>query len=140
MKCIITLLFLFFFGKGFASYILIPMDAEVQKEHLKAYGITYWVLERQQKAKWLLNYRGGSFLLPDLEEIRRECQIRGVIFEVISDSKAKEILDEIDSPSKNMNAVTLEKAPRVAVYSPKQKQPWDDAVTMVLTYAEIPYD
>src|SRR5690606_41503940 len=89
---------------------------------------------------WLLNYRGAYFLVPELEEIRRECQIRGVIFEVISDSKAKEILDEIDSPSKNMNAVTLEKAPRVAVYSPKQKQPWDDAVTMVLTYAEIPYD
>lgn len=124
----------------FASYLLIPMDAETQREHLKAYGITYWVLERQQKVMWLLNYRGGAFLFPDIEEIRRECQIRGVVFEVISDQRTKQILDEIHSPSQNMNAVTLEKAPRIAVYSPKHKLPWDDAVTMVLTYAEIPYD
>ena len=122
-----------------ASYILIPMDAESQKEHLKAYGITYWTLEKQQKVKWLLNYRGGSFLLPDSEEIRKECQIRGVSFEILSNSKTEEILDEISSPSKNMEAVVLEKAPRIAVYSPKGNQPWDDAVTMVLTYAEIPY-
>lgn len=122
-----------------ASYILIPMDADGQKEHLKAYGITYWTLERQQKVKWLLNYRGGSFLLPDVEEIRKECQIRGVSFEVISDAYAEAILTEISSPSQNMEAVVLEKAPRIAVYSPKGNQPWDDAVTMVLTYAEIPY-
>ena len=122
-----------------ASYILIPMDAEGQKEHLKAYGITYWTLERQQKVKWLLNYRGGSFLLPDAEEIRKECQIRGVSYEILSDSKAEQILTEISSPSQNMEAVVLEKAPRIAVYSPKGNQPWDDAVTMVLTYAEIPY-
>jgi len=115
------------------------MDAEGQKEHLKAYGITYWVLERQQKVKWLLNYRGGSFLLPDAEEIRKECQIRGVSFEVISNASAEAILTEISSPSQNMEAVVLEKAPRIAVYSPKGNQPWDDAVTMVLTYAEIPY-
>ena len=123
-----------------ASYILLPMDAESQKEHLKAYGITYWLLEKQQKVKWLLNYRGGSFLLPDSEEIRRECQIRGVSFEVLSNSKTEDILSEISSPSQNMEAVVLEKAPRIAVYSPKGNQPWDDAVTMVLTYAEIPYD
>ncbi len=123
-----------------ASYILIPMDAESQKEHLKAYGITYWLLEKQQKVKWLLNYRGGSFLLPDSEEIRRECQIRGVSFEILSNSKTEEILAEISSPSQNMEAVVLEKAPRIAVYSPKGNLPWDDAVTMVLTYAEIPYD
>ncbi len=116
------------------------MDAESQREHLKAYGITYWSIEKQQNVKWLLNYRGGSFLLPDNEEIRRECQIRGVSFEIISDSKAEAILAEISSPSKNMEAVLLEKAPRIAVYSPKGKVPWDDAVTMVLTYAEIPYD
>ncbi|WP_321160798.1 asparagine synthetase B [Aureitalea sp. L0-47] len=127
------------FGQLSASYILIPMDAEGQKEHLKAYGITYWTLERQQKVKWLLNYRGGSFLLPDAEEIRKECQIRGVLYEVLSDSKAEQILEEISSPSQNMEAVVLEKAPRIAVYSPKGNQPWDDAVTMVLTYAEIPY-
>jgi hypothetical protein len=116
------------------------MDAESQKEHLKAYGITYWTLENQQKVKWLLNYRGGSFLLPDTEEIRKECQIRGVSFEILSNSKTEQILEEISSPSRNMEAVVLEKAPRIAVYSPKGNQPWDDAVTMVLTYAEIPYD
>ena len=124
----------------FASYILIPMDAESQKNHLKAYGITYWTLEKQLKVKWLLNYRGGSFLLPDSEEIQRECQIRGVSFEVLSNAKAESILEEISSPSKNMEAVVLEKAPKIAVYTPKGKLPWDDAVTMVLTYAEIPYE
>ncbi|QAA83290.1 asparagine synthetase B [Aequorivita sp. H23M31] len=115
------------------------MDAEFQKEHLKAYGITYWVLEKQLKVKWLLNYRGGSFLMPDSPEIQRECQIRGVSFEVLSDSKTEQILTDISSPSKNMDAVVLEKAPKIAVYSPKSNLPWDDAVTMVLTYAEIPY-
>lgn len=139
-KFFFSLLFLLFFVPAFASYILIPMDAESQKEHLKAYGITYWVLEKQTKVKWLLNYRGGSFLMPDVEEIRRECQIRGVSFEILSNNKAEQILAEIESPSQNMNAVTLEKAPRVAVYSPKGNLPWDDAVTLVLTYAEIPYD
>ena len=122
-----------------ASYLLIPMDADGQKEHLKAYGLTYWSLERGQKVKWLLNYRGGSFLLPDAEVIRKECQVRGVSYELLSDSKAESILEEISSPSRNMEAVVLEKAPRIAVYSPKGNQPWDDAVTMVLTYAEIPY-
>ncbi|GGH38848.1 hypothetical protein IA57_00705 [Mangrovimonas yunxiaonensis] len=116
------------------------MDAETQKNHLKAYGITYWTLEKQLKVKWLLNYRGGAFLLPDTQDIQRECQIRGVDFEVISNSKAESILEEISSPSKNMEAVVLEKAPKIAVYTPKGNQPWDDAVTMVLTYAEIPYE
>ncbi|PIQ17600.1 MAG: asparagine synthetase B [Flavobacteriaceae bacterium CG18_big_fil_WC_8_21_14_2_50_34_36] len=139
-KYIVTLVFLLLCLPTFASYILIPMDAESQKEHLKAYGITYWSLEKSQNVKWLLNYRGGSFLLPDTEEIRRECQIRGVSFEILSDNKAEQILLEISSPSKNMDAILLEKAPRIAVYSPKTNVPWDDAVTMVLTYAEIPYD
>lgn len=115
------------------------MDAEGQKEHLKAYGITYWTLEKNLKVKWLLNYRGGSFLMPDTEEIKKECQIRGVSFEILSDAKTEQILTEIASPSQNMEAVVLEKAPRIAVYSPKGNLPWDDAVTMVLTYAEIPY-
>ncbi len=115
------------------------MDAEGQENHLKAYGITYWVLSKQQKVQWLLNYRGGSFLLPDGETIRKECQIRGVSFEVLTDGQAEQILDEISSPSQNQDAVVLEKAPKIAVYSPKENQPWDDAVTMVLTYAEIPY-
>nr|WP_299384094.1 asparagine synthetase B [Allomuricauda sp.] len=132
--------FLFLFSYSItASVILIPMDAESQENHLKAYGITYWVLTKQQKVQWLLNYRGGSFLLPDGDLIRKECQIRGVSFEILSDSQAEEILDGISSPSQNQEAVILEKAPKIAVYSPKGNQPWDDAVTMVLTYAEIPY-
>lgn len=136
------LVFLFVFGMslpGFASSILIPMDAGGQKNHLKAYGITYWVLLKQQKVHWLLNYRGGSFLLPDGESIRQECQIRGVSFEILSDGQAQEILNDISSPARNQEAVILEKAPKIAVYAPRENQPWDDAVTMVLTYAEIPY-
>ena len=124
----------------FASYILVPMDAESQKNHLKAYGITYWTLKKEMKVKWLLNYKGGSFLLPDTEAIQRECQIRGVSFEVISNAQTERILEDIASPSKNMEAVVLEKAPKIAVYTPNGKQPWDDAVTMVLKYAEIPYE
>lgn len=124
----------------YASYILIPMDVESQENHLKAYGVTYWMLERELKVKWLLNYRGGSFLLPDGDIIQRECQIRGVSFEIISDAKAAQILEDIASPSVNQEAVVLEKAPKIAVYTPYGKQPWDDAVTMVLTYAEIPYE
>ncbi|MEP1487231.1 MAG: asparagine synthetase B [Algibacter sp.] len=116
------------------------MDVDTQKNHLKAYGITYWVLNKELKVKWLLNYRGGSFLLPDTEKIQKECQIRGVSFEVISNNNAESILQEISSPSKNMEAVVLEKAPKIAVYTPKGKLPWDDAVTMVLQYAEIPYE
>jgi hypothetical protein len=122
-----------------ASYILLPMDEVSQQNHLKAYGITYWVLDKDYKASWLLNYRGGSFLLPDAAEIRKECQIRGVSFEVISDNQAQVIFDEISSPSQNMETVVLEKAPKIAVYTPKGKKPWDDAVTLVLTYAEIPF-
>jgi hypothetical protein len=122
-----------------ANFILLPMDDTSQKNHLKAYGITYWCLDKQYKASWLLNYRGGSFLLPDAPEIRKECQIRGVSFEILSEGEANQILDEISSPSQNMETVVLEKAPKIAVYTPKGKQPWDDAVTMVLTYAEIPF-
>ena len=122
-----------------ASFILLPMDETTQQNHLKAYGITYWCLDKNYKASWLLNYRGGSFLLPDAEEIRKECQIRGVSFEIISDAEELANLNEISSPSQNMESVILEKAPKIAVYTPKGKQPWDDAVTLVLTYAEIPF-
>ncbi len=111
-----------------------------QDNHLKAYGITYWTLDKGLKAQWLLNYDGGAFLLEYTTEIENECKIRGVSYQVISDTKAAAILTEISSPSKNMEAVLLEKAPKIAVYSPKSKLPWDDAVTMVLTYAEIPFD
>ena len=122
-----------------AGYILLPMDEATQQNHLKAYGITYWALDKQYKVSWLLNYRGGSFLMPDAEEIRKECKIRGVSFELISDAETNAILDEISSPSQNMENVVLERTPKVAVYTPKGKQPWDDAVTLVLTYAEIPF-
>lgn len=134
----ITFLFVFVL-QARASFILLPMDDVSQKNHLKAYGITYWVLNKDYKASWLLNYRGGSFLLPDAEEIRKECQIRGVSFEIVSDGQAQVIFDEISSPSQNMETVVLEKAPKIAVYTPKGKKPWDDAVTLVLTYAEIPF-
>ena len=139
LKLVCLLLLLVCVAPVRANFILLPMDEVSQKNHLKAYGITYWCLDKQYKASWLLNYRGGSFLLPDAPEIRKECQIRNVSFEILSDSEANQILDEIASPSQNMETVVLEKAPKVAVYTPKGKQPWDDAVTMVLTYAEIPF-
>jgi len=123
-----------------ASFLLIPMDDTSQENHLKAYGITFYSLQKRQKVKWLLNYRGGSFLLENTKDFRNECTIRGVSFEIISETEAVYILEEIASPSQNMEAVVLEKAPKIAVYSPKGNQPWDDAVTMVLKYAEIPYD
>ena len=133
-------LFLFFVSTiTKAGFLLLPMDETSQQNHLKAYGITYWCLDKNYKASWLLNYRGGSFLLPDAPEIRKECQIRGVSFEVVSDSEEAELLNLIASPSQNMESVLLEKAPKIAVYTPKGKQPWDDAVTLVLTYAEIPF-
>jgi len=140
MKHLLLSLFLVLSFQIHASYILIPMDAVSQKNHLKAYGITYWTLNKQENVKWLLNYRGGSFLLPYIDAIEKECLIRGVSYELISDAETESILKEISSPSKNMDAVILEKAPKIAVYSPSGKQPWDDAVTMVLTYAEIPYE
>ncbi|WP_372651093.1 hypothetical protein [Draconibacterium sp.] len=122
-----------------AVSLLVPMD-EMQKDHLKSYGIAYWVLEQDIEVKWLLNYRGGSFLMQHYPEIENECVIRGVSFEVISDVQASGILNEIAQPDMNQDAVAMNKAPKIAVYSPPNKQPWDDAVTMVLTYAEINYD
>lgn len=122
-----------------ASQILIPMD-ESQQNHLKAYGIAYWVLQNGLDIKWLLNYRGGSFLIPLHQEITDECNIRGVSYEILPEAKVNTILSMISQPDVNMDAIKLEVAPKVAVYSPKNKQPWDDAVTLVLTYAEIPYD
>lgn len=116
------------------------MNHDNQKNHLKAYGIVYFGLEAGLKSKWLLNYNGGAFLIENNKAIENECKIRGVSYQIISDAKARLILQEISSPSSNQEAVTLEKAPKIAVYSPKDKMPWDDAVTMVLTYAEIPFD
>jgi hypothetical protein len=122
-----------------AASIIIPMD-EDQKNHLKAYGIAFWTLKNGLEADWLLNYRGGSFLIKYAQSLENECKIRGVSYEVLADSKVTSILNEISDPSVNMDMVKLEKAPKIAVYSPKSKLPWDDAVTLVLTYAEIPYD
>jgi hypothetical protein len=115
------------------------MDEE-QKNHLKAYGITFWTIKNGVEANWLLNYRGGSFLAEYSQALETECKIRGVSYEVLPDGRVNALLNEITDPSVNMDFVKLEKAPKVAVYSPKNKLPWDDAVTMVLTYAEIPYD
>ncbi|MGM0634431.1 MAG: asparagine synthetase B [Bacteroidota bacterium] len=140
MRKLVFILCFFVFKMTYASFVLIPMDAESQKDHLKAYGIAYWVLDHDQKVQWLLNYRGGSFLIPESEKLQKECKIRGVSYEVISNSKAENILEEIESPAKNQESVLLEKAPKIAVYTPKGNAPWDDAVTLVLTYAEIPYD
>lgn len=140
LRFFFILFFLFSFTELRASSVLIPMDAESQTNHLKAYGIAYYALQEQLEVRWLLNYRGGSFLVSDTKALRRECQIRGVSFEVISDAKTAQVLEEISSPSKNMETVVLEKAPRIAVYTPPGNKPWDDAVTMVLTYAEIPYE
>ncbi len=122
----------------FASYLLIPMD-DTQKEHLKAYGLTYWVLANGGKADWLLNYRGGSFCFQYFESFEKECLIRNISYEVIPDSRYNAIVKEISNPEVNMDVMKLETAPKIAVYSPKTKQPWDDAVTLVLSYAEIPY-
>ncbi len=137
--------FLFVLSLGFftfqthASQLLMPMD-EVQTNHLKAYGIAYWVLQNGETVDWLLNYRGGSFTVKYSQKLENECVIRGVSYEVISDAQYNQIISQIASPSSNKDLMKLEKHPKIAVYSPKSKQPWDDAVTLALTYAEIPYD
>jgi hypothetical protein len=111
-----------------------------QANHLKAYGVTFWVLGNGVEAQWLLNYRGGSFMLPNINSIAEECVIRGVSFKIIADVQADQILNEISDSEVNMESVKLEKSTKIAVYSPAGKLPWDDAVTLVLTYAEIPYE
>ncbi|MEY3397838.1 MAG: hypothetical protein RL220_432 [Bacteroidota bacterium] len=137
-KLIFSLLAFSFSLSGFASKVLIPMD-ETQSNHLKAYGIAFWVLQNNIEIEWLLNYRGGSFMIGNYTDITKECTIRGVKFEVIADVQAQQIYNEIADPEVNMEKVKLEVAPKIAVYTPAGKQQWDDAVTMVLTYAEIPY-
>ena len=128
-----------------AAFMLLPMDTK-QKDHLKAYGITYWVLSNDVEAWWLLNYRGGSFAFQHNSAFEKECLTRGVSFEIIPDAAFSKILADIANPEINMEAMKLEKAPEIAVYTPdfnrfgEKIQPWDDAVTLVLTYAEIPYE
>lgn len=140
MKPLIILLFIFASAvQTQAAYILIPMDTE-QKDHLKAYGVAYWVLRQGVEVDWMLNYRGGSFAFKQLEPLEKECSIRGVSYEVVPDGQYMKIVTDIANPEANMDVVKMEKAPKVAVYAPPMNMPWDDAVTLVLTYAEIPYD
>jgi hypothetical protein len=120
-----------------AQQLIVPMDG-AQTDHLKAYGLTYWVLDNRLVAEWLLNYRGGSFLLPDRPEVVREAALRGVTTEPVGPAELSRIGQTIAAA--NMERIVLEKAPRVAVYTPESTNPWDDAVTLALTYAEIPYD
>jgi len=119
-----------------ADHLLVPMDL-TQADHLRAYGITYNAVAAGAEAEWLLNYRGGSFLLPAHENIERLARLRGVTTERISDAALVQIESEIDAA--NMERIKLEKAPNIAVYVPPDNEPWDDAVTLVLEYAEIPY-
>ena len=135
----LVLLFSFLISLAHGQFILIPMDL-TQNDHLKAYGITYYVLSQGVTVEWLLNYRSGSFVFPYSSAFEKECKIRNVSYEVIANVQYKKIVADISHPEKNQEVVKLEKAPKIAVYSPKTKQPWDDAVTLVLTYAEIPYD
>jgi len=113
---------------------------ESQTNHLKSYGIAYWILQNEIDVDWLLNYRGGSFMFKHYQKFENELIIRGISYEVISDAQSNSIITSIASPASNMDVMKLEKFPKIAVYSPKSKQPWDDAVTLALTYAEIPYD
>jgi hypothetical protein len=134
--------FLIFCGAIFsakAAYIFIPMDKS-QTNHLKAYGIAFYAIKRDVKVDWLLNYQGGSFMIKQHSSIENECNIRGVSYQLIADIQSTQILQSISSPEVNQDVVRLEKVPEIAIYSPNNKQPWDDAVTMALTYAEIPYD
>lgn len=118
--------------------ILIPMDL-AQTDHLKAYGVTFWVLEKNGQVDWLLNYRGGSFLIDHAEVIARECRVRGVAFEALSGAQAAQVSAEVQREDANTDIVRLEKAPKIAVYVPPNFKPWDDAVTLALEYAEVPY-
>ena len=120
-----------------AQKLLVPMDLD-QTDHLKAYGVAFWALERGIVVEWLLNFKGGSFLTDATESLVREARLRDVSFNIISTADVARIYGEIEN--ENMDRVRLEKAPRIAVYTPPNKQPWDDAVTLALAYAEIPYD
>ena len=120
-----------------SNKILIPMDLN-QTDHLKAYGFAFWALNQNINVEWLLNYRGGSFLLDEFSEITEVARVRGVTYETVDSEQALNIFNEINL--NNMEIVLLEKAPKIAIYSPPNKQPWDDAVTLALTYAEVPYD
>ena len=122
-----------------AQKLLIPMDL-TQTDHLKAYGLTYWALTKGAKSDWLLNYRGGSFMLDYTDAIAAECRIRGVAFEQIDGGKSAKIYAEVQSEENNSDVVRLEKPPKIAVYTPPGYKPWDDAVTLAMEYAEVKYE
>lgn len=138
-KFIISIFLTIISFSSYSTQLLVPMD-ENQTDHLKAYGIAFWSLENGVTIEWLLNYRGGSFLMPHLQTLEEELIIRNVKYEVLAEGQVNQIKNQISNPEINMEVVQLEKAPKVAVYTPGGKQPWDDAVTLVLEYAEIPYD
>ncbi|MBC8479454.1 MAG: asparagine synthetase B [FCB group bacterium] len=121
----------------FGQKLMIPMDL-TQKDHLKAYGVAYWVLTQGINVDWMLNYRGGSFMVDGYDSIERQCKLRGISYEFVNASQLAGIYAEIEE--NNMDVILLEKAPDIAVYSPPDLQPWDDAVTLALTYAEIEYE
>ena len=121
----------------FGQKILIPMDIG-QRDHLKAYGLAFWILGKNINVEWLLNYRGGSFLTDTSPEIEKECRVRGINYELINVAETISIYGHIEQ--NNMDVVVLEKAPKIAIYTPPNKQPWDDAVTLALSYAEVPYE
>ncbi len=134
------IIFLTFTSRIFANQVFIPMD-ESQKNHLKAYGLAFWVLKNYDtEIDWLLNYRGGSFMFSASQSFINECVIRGISYDVISEAEAAGIIKLVKNPDVNMDAVKLQKAPKIAVYTPKSAQPWDDAVTLALNYAEISFD
>ena len=133
----IKIIFPLIFNFLLSQKIMIPMDLK-QNDHLKAYGLAFWALNQNINVEWLLNYRGGSFLLDEFSEITEVARVRGVTYETIDSEQALKIFNEINL--NNMEIVLLEKAPKIAIYSPPNKQPWDDAVTLALTYAEVPYD
>jgi hypothetical protein len=137
-KIVIITIVLFSTFLAKANHILIVMD-DTQKNHLKSYGIAYYALEKDIEVSWLLNYMGGSFMMNYNDSVEKECIIRGITYEIIADTKAAAIITEISDAAVNMDEVKLQKAPKIAVYSPADKQPWDDAVTLALKYAEIPY-
>lgn len=123
-----------------AAKLYIPMNAEDQSNHLKAYGIAFLALQAGMTVDWLLNYDGGAFAMDENSELLKTCKLRGVTAEVIPDAQYLGLIAKIADPDYNGELIKLEKAPRIAVYTPPSKLPWDDAVTMALTYAEIPYD
>jgi hypothetical protein len=140
LRTFVLLLLLLSMGRAQAQQnILIPMDFQ-QTDHLKAYGLVYWVLTRSVDVNWLLNYRGGSFLMAHYPFIEQECRIRGIAYTAIDGASAARIIAEVEGPDSNTELVLLEKAPKIAVYVPPNFQPWDDAVTLALEYAEVPYD